>query len=88
MDAIRIRGTRKLEGRIQVSGAKNATRERRSFMSMASMSLLRSTTPGLVADGETIVRRVYHLDRGYQAIEKKLAQVGANIERINIADED
>jgi len=43
---------------------------------------------GLVADGETIVRRVYHLDRGYQAIEKKLAQVGADIARINIADED
>jgi UDP-N-acetylglucosamine 1-carboxyvinyltransferase len=43
---------------------------------------------GLVADGETIVRRVYHLDRGYQAIEKKLAAVGADIERINIADED
>ena len=43
---------------------------------------------GLVADGETIVRRVYHLDRGYQAIEKKLAGVGADIERINISDED
>jgi UDP-N-acetylglucosamine 1-carboxyvinyltransferase len=43
---------------------------------------------GLVADGETIVRRVYHLDRGYQAIEKKLAAAGADIERINIADED
>jgi UDP-N-acetylglucosamine 1-carboxyvinyltransferase len=43
---------------------------------------------GLVADGETIVRRVYHLDRGYQAIEKKLALVGADIARINLADED
>jgi len=43
---------------------------------------------GLVAEGETIVRRVYHLDRGYQAIEKKLAAVGADIARINIADED
>ena len=43
---------------------------------------------GLVADGETIVRRVYHLDRGYQAIEKKLAGVGADIERIHLSDED
>jgi UDP-N-acetylglucosamine 1-carboxyvinyltransferase len=37
---------------------------------------------GLVADGETIVRRVYHLDRGYEQIEKKLAGAGADIERI------
>jgi UDP-N-acetylglucosamine 1-carboxyvinyltransferase len=51
----------------------------------ASASLI---IAGLVAEGETIVRRVYHLDRGYQAIEKKLAQVGADIARINISDED
>jgi UDP-N-acetylglucosamine 1-carboxyvinyltransferase len=45
----------------------------------ASASLVIS---GLVADGETIVRRVYHLDRGYERIETKLANVGADIERI------
>jgi UDP-N-acetylglucosamine 1-carboxyvinyltransferase len=39
---------------------------------------------GLVAEGETIVRRVYHLDRGYERIEKKLAAVGADIERISV----
>ncbi len=37
---------------------------------------------GLVASGETIVRRVYHLDRGYESIEKKLGGIGADIERI------
>lgn len=37
---------------------------------------------GLIAKGETIVRRVYHLDRGYESIEKKLSGVGADIERI------
>jgi UDP-N-acetylglucosamine 1-carboxyvinyltransferase len=42
---------------------------------------------GLVADGETIVRRVYHLDRGYEAIEKKLGGVGADIERIALETE-
>jgi UDP-N-acetylglucosamine 1-carboxyvinyltransferase len=42
---------------------------------------------GLVSDGETTVRRVYHLDRGYEAIEKKLAGVGADIERISLHDE-
>jgi len=39
---------------------------------------------GLVAEGETVVRRVYHLDRGYEAIEKKLAGVGADIERVRV----
>jgi UDP-N-acetylglucosamine 1-carboxyvinyltransferase len=39
---------------------------------------------GLVAEGETVVRRVYHLDRGYERIEKKLAAVGADIERISV----
>ena len=36
----------------------------------------------LVADGETTIDRVYHIDRGYERIEQKLASVGANIERI------
>jgi UDP-N-acetylglucosamine 1-carboxyvinyltransferase len=39
---------------------------------------------GLVAEGETIVRRVYHLDRGYESIEKKLAGVGAHVERFKL----
>ena len=38
---------------------------------------------GLVADGETLVDRIYHLDRGYENIEKKLGAVGAKIERIS-----
>jgi len=36
---------------------------------------------GLVAEGETTVRRIYHLDRGYENIERKLGAVGAAIER-------
>jgi UDP-N-acetylglucosamine 1-carboxyvinyltransferase len=36
---------------------------------------------GLVARGETVVDRVYHIDRGYEKIEEKLARVGARIER-------
>ena len=38
---------------------------------------------GLVAGGETIVERIYHLDRGYEHIEKKLGRVGAKIERVS-----
>jgi UDP-N-acetylglucosamine 1-carboxyvinyltransferase len=38
---------------------------------------------GLVARGETLIDRVYHIDRGYERIEEKLARVGARIERVN-----
>ena len=37
---------------------------------------------GLAAEGETIVNRVYHLDRGFERLEEKLGRVGADIERI------
>jgi UDP-N-acetylglucosamine 1-carboxyvinyltransferase len=36
---------------------------------------------GLVAEGETVIDRIYHLDRGYEALEKKLGALGARIER-------
>lgn len=38
---------------------------------------------GLCAEGETIVRRVYHLDRGYERIEKKLRLLGADVRRVS-----
>jgi len=37
---------------------------------------------GLVADGETVVDRIYHIDRGYETIEEKLTQLGAYIRRV------
>ena len=37
---------------------------------------------GLVADGETIVDRIYHLDRGYDRMERKLNALGADITRV------
>lgn len=45
----------------------------------ASMSLV---IAGLAAEGETQVHRLYHLDRGYERLEEKLALVGAQIERV------
>ncbi len=45
----------------------------------ASVSLVLA---GLAARGDTVVNRVYHLDRGYEALEQKLSACGANIERI------
>ena len=46
----------------------------------ASMSLVLA---GLAATGETVVSRIYHLDRGYERLEEKLSAVGADIERIS-----
>ena len=37
---------------------------------------------GLVAEGETTIERIYHLDRGYETLEKKLGALGARVERI------
>jgi len=45
----------------------------------ASVSLI---IAGLAAQGDTVVNRVYHLDRGYERVEEKLAGVGADIERL------
>jgi UDP-N-acetylglucosamine 1-carboxyvinyltransferase len=69
-----------VEGVRQLSGASVMATDLR-----ASASLV---IAGLVADGETLVRRVYHLDRGYESIEKKLAGVGADITRVRVAAEE
>lgn len=45
----------------------------------ASASLILA---GLVAEGETSVDRIYHIDRGYECIEEKLSQLGARIRRV------
>jgi UDP-N-acetylglucosamine 1-carboxyvinyltransferase len=46
----------------------------------ASASLI---IAGLVAEGETVIDRIYHLDRGYERIEERLAALGARIERVS-----
>jgi UDP-N-acetylglucosamine 1-carboxyvinyltransferase len=45
----------------------------------ASVSLV---IAGLTAEGETLVNRVYHLDRGFERLERKLSACGAEIERL------
>ena len=45
----------------------------------ASVSLV---IAGLAAEGETVINRVYHLDRGFERIEEKLSAVGADIRRV------
>ncbi len=63
-----------LEGVPQLSGATVMATDLR-----ASASLV---IAGLVADGETLVDRIYHLDRGYDKMEAKLRAIGADIERV------
>jgi UDP-N-acetylglucosamine 1-carboxyvinyltransferase len=64
-----VRGVKRLDGAIVM-----ATDLR------ASASLV---IAGLVAQGETTVERIYHLDRGYECIEEKLSQLGARIKRVH-----
>ena len=63
-----------LEGSASLSGATVMATDLR-----ASASLV---IAGLVASGETVVERIYHLDRGYDCMEAKLRGIGADIERI------
>ena len=37
----------------------------------------------LAAEGETLIDRIYHLDRGYEALEKKLGALGAQVRRVH-----
>ena len=46
----------------------------------ASASLV---VAGLVAEGDTTVERIYHLDRGYECLEEKLASLGARVRRVS-----
>ena len=72
---IRIEGSRAVvRGRTPLSGAAVQASDLR-----ASASLVLAA---LVAEGETIIDRVYHIDRGYEHIEEKLRGVGAQIRRI------
>src|SRR5258707_6442953 len=72
---IKVEGRRAIvRGHTQLSGAAVQCSDLR-----ASASLV---IAALVADGETILDRVYHIDRGYERIEEKLRGVGAQIKRL------
>ena len=67
--------TATIEGVKQLTGAPVMATDLR-----ASVSLV---IAGLAAEGETMVNRVYHLDRGFERVEDKLARCGAQIERLS-----
>jgi UDP-N-acetylglucosamine 1-carboxyvinyltransferase len=64
-----------ITGKEQLTGAPVMATDLR-----ASASLVLA---GLVAEGETVIERIYHIDRGYEVIEEKLSQLGAKIYRDN-----
>ncbi|MGH9404301.1 MAG: UDP-N-acetylglucosamine 1-carboxyvinyltransferase [Terriglobia bacterium] len=73
---IRVEGRRAVvRGKVQLSGAPVQASDLR-----ASASLVLAA---LAAAGETVIDRVYHIDRGYERIEEKLAKVGARIRRLS-----
>jgi len=75
---VRIEGnTAIVRGVASLSGARVMATDLR-----ASASLV---IAGLVAEGETVIDRVYHLDRGYEAMEQKLSELGARIARTGAA---
>jgi UDP-N-acetylglucosamine 1-carboxyvinyltransferase len=65
----------RIEGVSQLKGAPVMATDLR-----ASVSLV---IAGLAAEGETIVSRVYHLDRGFERLEEKLTRCGAIVERVS-----
>jgi UDP-N-acetylglucosamine 1-carboxyvinyltransferase len=70
-------GTARISGVERLKGAPVMATDLR-----ASVSLILA---GLAAEGETVVSRVYHLDRGYERVEEKLGACGARIERLKEA---
>ena len=76
-----IRDTARIVGGQPLQGAEVLSTDLR-----ASAALILT---GLIAEGETVVGKLVHLDRGYYRFHEKLAQLGANIERVSVeADED
>jgi UDP-N-acetylglucosamine 1-carboxyvinyltransferase len=67
-----------VKGKTRLSGAMVQASDLR-----ASASLVLA---GLAAEGETMIDRVYHIDRGYERIEEKLSRVGARIKRVSEAN--
>jgi len=63
-----------IQGKTNLTGASVMSTDLR-----ASVSLVMA---GMIAEGTTEVLRVYHLDRGYEQLEKKLNAVGANVKRV------
>ena len=83
-----VQELRRLGADIEVSGSTALVRgvERLQGATVMATDLRASAClvlAGLVAQGDTLIERIYHLDRGYERIEEKLAQLGARVRRLH-----
>ncbi|TDT67906.1 UDP-N-acetylglucosamine 1-carboxyvinyltransferase [Hypnocyclicus thermotrophus] len=65
-----------IKGNINFSGAEVMASDLRAGAALV--------IAGLLSEGETLVQRIYHIDRGYEKLEEKLKNIGANIERVKV----
>jgi len=82
---VRLGAKIQVDGKVAVVEGLGSTSSRLSGATVMATDLRASASlviAGLVADGETVVDRIYHLDRGYDCMEAKLRGIGADIERI------
>jgi UDP-N-acetylglucosamine 1-carboxyvinyltransferase len=82
LELMRMGANIRLDGRQAIIGGRSRLTGAGVIASdlRASASLVLAA---LAAQGETVIDRVYHIDRGYEKIESKLSQVGAKIERVD-----
>ena len=84
-ELVRLGAKIQVDGKVAVIEGLASTSARLSGASVMATDLRASASlviAGLVADGETVVDRIYHLDRGYDCMEAKLRGIGADIERV------
>ncbi len=84
-ELLRLGAKIQVDGKVAVIEGVGSTASRLSGATVMATDLRASASlviAGLVADGETVVDRIYHLDRGYDCMEAKLRGIGADIERI------
>ena len=83
LELMRMGANIRIEGRQAIVAGKTAA-HRRAGDRVRSAGQRLPGAGGLVAKGETVIDRVYHIDRGYERIEAKLARVGASIRRVEV----
>ena len=84
-ELVRLGAKIQVDGKVAVIEGLASTSARLSGATVMATDLRASASlviAGLVADGETVVDRIYHLDRGYDCMEAKLRGIGADIERV------
>ena len=84
-ELVRLGAKIQVDGKVAVIEGLSTTSSRLSGATVMATDLRASASlviAGLVADGETVVDRIYHLDRGYDCMEAKLRGIGADIERV------